>query len=435
MPLENLRIQYAVGQGSFHAAHVTYTEPATAPWRFDYVYDCGALSGRAPSRAVLRAVDHYEPRTEGGVSILDALVLSHYDSDHINAAYCLANEHEVRRVFVPYLSPEQLLLEIAKAASTIDGVALDALYAGAFGARLWGSAVVRVARGWRPGDDGNEEFRTTDGGEPPDPPRRGEDQAQFGETQSFQAVVERTGQQLGAVLDDRDAVAICAPGRAAVWRFKFWNYCLDDEELFAMAAVLLDSIGFPLHALETVGGAEEVLLWLANRTNRDAAVAAYRTALTEYSKVSPPARHVANLCSLALFSGAVVGEPPLYWGNAWQWRWWPQRTLHSWIGTGDALLGEPDVWLDFEAHYQNELPRVGTVLIPHHGAAPRGGPGFYNPGLNGQPGVMCVISAGAANTYGHPRLKVIEQVLGLRGHVEVVTENMWPGLLERCEWN
>jgi len=439
MALEHVRTQYAVGQGSFHAAHVSYSGAGPGSWRFDYVYDCGALNGRKPSRAVLRAVDHFEPRTEGADTVLDALVLSHYDCDHINAAARLAASHRVQRIFLPYLSPRELLLEVAKCAEAADASALAAFYAGAFGTELWGAQVVRVARGWRPGDE-DDAFKT-DGGPPlpeglPDNGRREEEGA---DARPFQLVVERTGQLLGAVLDDRDSVVLAATGIHAVWRLKFWNYTLADEELSCIAAALLGSIGFPLPALEVEDGAGQVLAWLAKSKNRKQAVAAYRAAITEYSKQVPQAAQVANLCSLALYSGETVNEPfdGSYWCGGLHNDWWGYRArpFHGWLGTGDAILGRPDVWADFSAHYFDELPRLSTVLVPHHGAAPKNGPSFYNVGLNPHPYMLTVISAGATNNYGHPRPSVFQEILRQRGLLRVVTEAVWPGLMERSEWD
>ena len=100
----------------------------------------------------------------------------------------------------------------------------------------------------------------------------------------------------------------------------------------------------------------------------------------------------------------------------------------GWLGTGDAILKTANIWKDFSNHYTNELPYVGTILMPHHGAHTA-----YNIGLNRRPGIKCVFSAGTYNTYGHPSRKVIDSVLSKHGIPIVVTEATWPGFYEVLE--
>jgi glyoxylase-like metal-dependent hydrolase (beta-lactamase superfamily II) len=431
MAIEHLRIQYGVGQGSFHAAHVQYQNEVGESARFDYVYDCGGLNAGKPSKASLRALEHYEPRVEDGATVIDALVLSHYDADHINGAEYLATHHRVGQIYLPYLSPNQLLLEIAKCASDANTATFDVLYAGAFGGAVWGAHVVRVRRGARP-DEPPQEPRPEPRPEQPREPREVHG-PEFPEP--LRPVLE-TGQPVPPLLDDDMPVMVETAFGQGLWTLKFWNFSLQDEELQLMAAALLESIGFPLSAVEELAGASKVLTWLNSKGNRAAAVEAYRVALGEYSKQYPPVANMANLCSLALFScPAQRIWPGTYWAspNLYPYHWYRDDRRYGWVGTGDALLGEAHIWADFSAHYRDELSRTRTVLIPHHGAAPRDGPSFYNPGLNDRRATITVISAGAQNNYGHPRSSVLQQILRRFGLLQVVTEHSWPGFVERLE--
>lgn len=96
-------------------------------------------------------------------------------------------------------------------------------------------------------------------------------------------------------------------------------------------------------------------------------------------------------------------------------------------GTGGALLGEPVVWRDFENHFRAELLRMRTVLLPHHGAAPMGGPVFYSEGLNAVAETLAVISVGTRNP---PRPEVLKRVLTADGILKVVTEDWHIGFQE-----
>lgn len=426
MPVEHFRTQYGVGQGSFHAAHIEYSNSVGESARFDYVYDCGGLSAGKPSKASLRALEHYQPRMVAGVSVIDAMVLSHYDSDHMNGAAYLATHHQVAQIYLPYLSPDQLVLEIAKCAADATLTTLEALYAGTFGGTLWGAEVVQVRRGERPDETPGE----------PRPELPQEPRAVYGPEfpAPLRPVIAATGQAVPAVLDDDMPVMVQTTFGQNLWTLKFWNFSLRDEELQLMAAVLLESICFPLSAVEEPGGASKIIAWLEKDTNRAGAVDAYRVALGEYSKTYSPLKSMANLCSLALFSGPAQPDwPGTYWASpsAYPFNWYPEHRSHGWLGTGDALLGEPSIWDDFSEHYRDELGRVKTVLIPHHGAAPREGSSFYNPGLNTTPLTVTVISVSAQNSYGHPRISVMQEILRGRGLLQVVTEHSWPGILER----
>ena len=71
-----------------------------------------------------------------------------------------------------------------------------------------------------------------------------------------------------------------------------------------------------------------------------------------------------------------------------------------------------------------------TVQIPHHGAAPKAGPKFFNSALLPENCMNAVISAGARNRYGHPTTQVIKEVLAAHACLEIVTEESWLGFQE-----
>lgn len=436
MPVEHLRMQYAVGQGGFHAAYVKQSEEGVPGARFDYVYDCGALEGQGPSKALKHALNHFEPRQARGVSRVDALVLSHFDYDHIIGASGLAKKHRVTRVFVPFLSEDQLIAEFVKTASHATEETLEALLAAAHGGRLWGAEVIQVSGGGA-GPGGPEQVNR-----PPDepmrarriPPDENPNPLVLGD---LVPRVSRTGAPLPAVLRDDEPVGLYSSTGVSVWRLKFWNYQFGElVELVAEEALKL--AGFPTTALRAPSDTSAVVSWLRVKKNRDAANGAYRKALQRCYGNPVSEKEVPNLSSLALYSGPEGAPPPgsTYWNGSWGHHgcgcWFcPELQQFGWIGAGDAPLGEAHVWQDFSRHFHHELSQTRTVLVPHHGAAPRSGRAFYNRGLNPDSGVVTVISAGANNTYGHPRPSVLSEILELRGELHVVTEHSWPGLMER----
>jgi beta-lactamase superfamily II metal-dependent hydrolase len=94
------------------------------------------------------------------------------------------------------------------------------------------------------------------------------------------------------------------------------------------------------------------------------------------------------------------------------------------------MLGESEVWRDFSSHFSSELDKICTVLLPHHGAAPRTGAKFYNRALNTAPGIFSVLSYGKNNREGHPTTEVVDGILIGKGIFTSVTEDTLTGFVE-----
>ena len=76
--MEVTRTQYPVGQGCFHAGRIEWGYPDSGSSDdFHYVYDCGSSSGSAVLQDAVAEWPSQVPR-------LDALFVSHLDTDHVN---------------------------------------------------------------------------------------------------------------------------------------------------------------------------------------------------------------------------------------------------------------------------------------------------------------------------------------------------------------
>ena len=76
--MEVTRTQYPVGQGCFHAGRIEWGYPDSGSSDdFHYVYDCGSSSGSAVLQDAVVEWPSQVPR-------LDALFVSHLDTDHVN---------------------------------------------------------------------------------------------------------------------------------------------------------------------------------------------------------------------------------------------------------------------------------------------------------------------------------------------------------------
>lgn len=435
----HIRRQHGVGQGGFHSAFVE-ADIDGQTYRYDYVYDCGALQNSNPTAALERNLAEYRPRRAGTRKyVLDALILSHYDKDHMNGAEKIAKSYKVEKIFLPYLSPETLALEIARQAETITLEHLTTIFDAAHGTTLWGHEIVRVMRG--PGENNRGDMQpprtTTDIDANKVPPRRDNT---YSIPHPLIAVDASTNLPIENLVNHIQDVGLSGAG-VQIWQFTFWNQKVDDILSFHIMFGLAE-IGFPIDALNTIGGSLEVASWLSVTDNRDDVVDAYKLAIEEFEHsklVGLPNSEFANYISLAMFSGPADTTDIEYQNNCLEpsnlyirilfpyYRW---NGKAGWLGTGDAMLGEPEIWADFSSHFSKELKNICTILLPHHGAAPATGAKFYNRALNEEPDIYSVLSFGKTNGHGHPTTEVIDGISIGRGISTLVTEDTLTGFQE-----
>jgi hypothetical protein len=86
-----------VGQGLFASGNIYHQ--GSGKIVFNWVYDCGSSDSAA---SVRREVDRLH-REAGGRNIIDALILSHFDADHVNGIALILKKFRVRRLFLPYV--------------------------------------------------------------------------------------------------------------------------------------------------------------------------------------------------------------------------------------------------------------------------------------------------------------------------------------------
>lgn len=124
MSLTNVRKQYAVGQGFFHAGELS----EDGELRLRYVRDCGAMGKYAKRRDA--CIDDYLTAV-GAKEPLDLLFISHAHADHLNGIERLLNKVNgllVKTIMMPLLNMEDRLIAYARAASEDAASAADPFY-------------------------------------------------------------------------------------------------------------------------------------------------------------------------------------------------------------------------------------------------------------------------------------------------------------------
>lgn len=94
------------------------------------------------------------------------------------------------------------------------------------------------------------------------------------------------------------------------------------------------------------------------------------------------------------------------------------------IYTGDADLNKIDLKDKFSKYWNN----VGTIQIPHHGDIKS-----FNSDAFDKPWLVCPVSFGSNNTYGHPSYAVLSKLHKKNCHVVLVTEKLDSGAIQLIE--
>lgn len=96
---------HGVGQGLFYSAKLYRNENNIA---FNFVYDCGTL--RKKDEDKLDEAINSCNFNDGDEKVIHALFISHFHMDHISGVTKLLSKCQIRNIFIPYFSPEELLL-------------------------------------------------------------------------------------------------------------------------------------------------------------------------------------------------------------------------------------------------------------------------------------------------------------------------------------
>lgn len=96
---------HAVGNGTLFTGQIHDTNNGDI---FNWMYDCGSTS----KKTVLNTIADL-PNWFGPCSVIDMLVISHFDNDHVNGLEALLQKYYVRRLVLPFTEWSQSIREIA----------------------------------------------------------------------------------------------------------------------------------------------------------------------------------------------------------------------------------------------------------------------------------------------------------------------------------
>jgi len=127
-----------------------------------------------------------------------------------------------------------------------------------------------------------------------------------------------------------------------------------------------------------------------------------------------------NTNSMTLYSvpEKIYGHMRRYWLHSHQSYWGFGSHLLGCLYFGDYDAKGPIKWKYFIKHYQEYWDFVGTVQIPHHGSNYN-----YNREINKDNPKISIISSGNKNQFRHPHASTLKEILLDRGYPQIVNED------------
>lgn len=363
----NTMTQWPVGHGGFFTQsiefntyrpdEVTKKEPAG---QLTIVYDCGSGRGSKPRTSLRTAVDTFLKHQ--GSRPIDLLVVSHFDSDHINgidyfARSCRSAGVRVQRVWAPMLSAADRLVlalqvdEDPDGSSAVIGLTLNP------GARLPELFPEADVEFFRPS---LEEIPRYPAAPPDDEVGGGSSPVQAGRPTTGPGLVMTT---------------TSLPTQEEVWEVRPYVTPQTSQAAQLMDPLLWQFLGklssqctpADLHA---IWSNPKLLKTFEQHVKKQ--VQGSGTPTTRGKGGATPHNH----SSLCVYSAPI--NPHTWYQNrpaAWNghrlknFARWRQATAPGWLGTGDAPLATPQQIDGVTARFSpHRMAHVGITSVPHHGS-------------------------------------------------------------------
>lgn len=338
---------HPVGQGLFYSGRVG---------SFSFVYDCGSDSPR----------DFWHPvveRHKAGTPRLDMLIVSHFDSDHINGIVNLLRSRHPSRVLIPYVAKEEMLLCLINAGPDNETQSFLRFCAG----RMYGMEF-----------PGNQNYDTRVSVVYAEKPKHQE---------------KTPAESLSEVLSHHTSVTVAG----GYYIFRFFN-----TSAFGKDKTLVDE-------LEKRFGPD----WGDNLV--DLVTTKLSDLKTVYEKVFGKKRinHTSLVCCHGptdmhgffetYHSGVIYGCPPARGSSI------GNGMMGAQLLTGDISLKAS--FDEIKSHYQTDLERISLCIVPHHGSKNSWDSRIFSLMPN------CYFwpcSFGLGNKHKHPNAQVVAQFLRRR---------------------
>ena len=364
---------WPVGQGLFYSG-LFYSGLFYSGLFYGYklIYDCGGSNERQVKSAIESYVEKYSD-PEGFLKI-DMLIISHFDSDHINGLPCLIEKCSViDKIYIPYYGGiESYLLLVA--------------YIYGYGENFSNKVKEIVAV---------------------NTPETNNEIGRFGEESNMEkykiheVVYRKVNEQ--EISDIEKQIS---------WKFKFYNRVIDGKSnVKAEIDKLIQNIECKNKTLEGI---------LTEKPEE--ARAGLRRIYDSYCQRSSGDKSKQNQSSLCLYHSPSVRDRyvSFYSYNTYYFRKRilllmgdesltvsGNRDCFGTLLTGDISLKTKSEYTEFLNHYRQEIVKTRFFLVPHHGSDKN----WNNSIINDYHGISIFLcSAGIKNNYHHPNEGVLRDI-------------------------
>ncbi|MFD1863058.1 hypothetical protein [Planococcus chinensis] len=392
---------HPVGQGFFYSGKI---ETNNKNWNL--VYDCGATGS---NQKLNREINNLINSGFFTNNILDILVISHFDSDHINGLPKLLENVTVKNLFIPYYSEMDLLFvnflfEILDSNTKIERTILVQ------GGELSKSGLEREVREF----DGNKEFDS-------------DLDIELGDFSSdFFEIDSNLNTNLFRLKNNK-------VGLQKEWEMDFYNLPLDNEEIKQFEQKIKNEL---IHEIEMknnvvlseedkeslknlvkfkgIGEIQEYLKSVVNKSSKEDL--SNNSSLCLYH--SPSRVIKRNHYSTFLMKESIFNIVEF------------SSRITS-IKNGTLLTGDINLiftkslknfpakrWKNFNDYYSNKLGTIKFFFIPHHGSKKNWRKELLDYGKGG----YFISSSGINNTHNHPNTEVIDDIVRNNGCLFLVNQ-------------
>lgn len=349
---------HPIGQGLFYSGDVG---------GFNFVYDCGTESKK---QFLSREIQNYKRQ----VSSLDMLVISHFHKDHISGLPELTERLNPKRILIPYVTTEEMLLSFVYAKSDPASISVLKYFAG----HMYGDGV------------NNNTLLP----------------------ESKVTVIKHSEQQMEentasiSTLPDRIADATVVQALNKEYEFKFFN-----SDSFTPATIA----GFYAEIEAKYGKHWRTDLVEIVEANLDDIAIIYRKnfGLKKLNLTTLVCCHGPK--SGAVSNSLAQGTSQYIWGHG--------TKLSSPSVTRQLLTGDINFQVSLVAmqkHYRREWPEIFLSLIPHHGSRDGWNSGSLSSLCN------CIFwpcTFGVGNRHHHPHFETVSPFLTRREHFLQCTQD------------
>ena len=398
-----IRTFHPIGQGAFYSESFFYNEKI-----INIIYDCGSLTDLTK---VKKEIEKTFPKDTD----IDALFISHFDSDHVNGIPFLITHCNVKNIFFPIISEEDKILLRIKAIleDTVNYFANDFL-------EKPQQAITNLIN-----------LKS----EKNDIPKL------VGVRTNNEDILHNNQDYTYTISSGTDVSDIISSNfKNFNWEFVPYNF-KQNERIKELKAQLEKKIKY---------SPEQLLTLLQDKKDSDFAKNMIKELRDIYKKISG----TPNSNSMTLFSGITnntifkqelrnykfnldkntnsIITNPLCTRNLDKGK---QKAIirnhfsHAYsinytkntgcLYTGDFDASNEDQFFSLKAKYNNYWEYIQYIQVPHHGAKNNFNDKFIHSNK------IYIISAGSKNQYNHPHGEVLREILVKNAHVFIVNEHKW----------